>query len=383
MNINRHNYEEFFLLYTDNELSAEQQREVELFVQQHPDLAEEFEMLQQTKLLPDEHIVFSNKDALLNIARTNINLSNYEEYFLLKLDNELSKDELGKVDKFLAQHPLLQKQFQLLQQTKLPLELIEFPDKKSLYRTEEKERRVVAFRFTKFAVAAAMLGIAALVWWMVPQNKQIVEIANLKSVQKETIKPKDKITEPAEQPAEKTEIAVVPKSEPKTEDIVPASVIKQKHVPEKIKPNVVKQNAAQLAITQQKNKNNLPEVNSGVKELPSNETPVIAQNNSPIIDKPIRALKPLEEVNKDEIKSQTASYIADTKKALTQPAAYKEINTDNDNETVYIGSMQLNKNKVKGLLKKATRVFGNKVKDADNDGKLQVAAFELDTRKSK
>jgi hypothetical protein len=37
MNINRHNYEEFFILYMDNELGSEDRRLVEEFVQKHPE----------------------------------------------------------------------------------------------------------------------------------------------------------------------------------------------------------------------------------------------------------------------------------------------------------------------------------------------------------
>ena len=50
MSINRHNYEEFFILYLDNELSSEHRRQVELFVEQHPDLGEELQLLEQTRL---------------------------------------------------------------------------------------------------------------------------------------------------------------------------------------------------------------------------------------------------------------------------------------------------------------------------------------------
>ena len=40
--INRHNYEEFFLLYVDGELETAQRATVEKFIEQNPDLIESF-----------------------------------------------------------------------------------------------------------------------------------------------------------------------------------------------------------------------------------------------------------------------------------------------------------------------------------------------------
>ena len=60
MNINRDNYEEFFVLYIDKELNAAERAAVDAFLNQHPDLRTEFEMLQETVLPPDASDTFFN-----------------------------------------------------------------------------------------------------------------------------------------------------------------------------------------------------------------------------------------------------------------------------------------------------------------------------------
>lgn len=64
MQINRQTYEEFFLLYADNELSAGEKKEVENFIAQNPDLQGEFDLIRQTVMVPDNNIIFANKEML-------------------------------------------------------------------------------------------------------------------------------------------------------------------------------------------------------------------------------------------------------------------------------------------------------------------------------
>ena len=82
MNITRHNYEEFFLLYLDKELNEAERKEVEEFVQLNPDLREEFDMLQHTTFPPDEQEIFFDKESLLRFDVNGINDLNHEEYFV-------------------------------------------------------------------------------------------------------------------------------------------------------------------------------------------------------------------------------------------------------------------------------------------------------------
>ena len=72
MNINRHNYEEYFILYMDNELGSEDRRQVEAFVQQNPDLKEELDNLLQYKLAPDTDIVLQEEELLKQDGHSHI-----------------------------------------------------------------------------------------------------------------------------------------------------------------------------------------------------------------------------------------------------------------------------------------------------------------------
>ncbi|MGB5028290.1 MAG: hypothetical protein WBO38_07295, partial [Chitinophagaceae bacterium] len=119
MNINRHNYEECFILYMDNELSSDERRMVEEFIQHHPDLKEELEILQQFKLSPDTDIIFEGKEELLKGQENpSLNLSNYEESLLLYTDNELNAAQKTMVEQFVKENPSIKKEMELLQRTK-------------------------------------------------------------------------------------------------------------------------------------------------------------------------------------------------------------------------------------------------------------------------
>jgi len=165
MNINHHNYEEYFILYMDNELSSDERRQVETFVQQHPDLKEELDLLLQYKLIPDTDIVFKGKKELMVPVAvgidgsTTISISNYEEWLILYMDNELSSEQKLSVKQFIATHPSVKKEFTFLQLTKLQSEEIIFSDKASLYRREEKVSPVPVRWWRVAAAAVLLLGV--------------------------------------------------------------------------------------------------------------------------------------------------------------------------------------------------------------------------------
>ena len=167
MNINHHNYEEYFVLYMDNELSNDDRCMVETFVQQNPHLKEELDLLFQYKLTPDSSVTYNRKEDLMKInpafsgtsGDVLVTLTNCEEWLVLYMDNELTASQKTTVDKFLAANPSLKEEFALLQRTQLQPGAIIFADKASLYRTEEKTKPAPVRWWRLAAAAVLLLGI--------------------------------------------------------------------------------------------------------------------------------------------------------------------------------------------------------------------------------
>ena len=65
MKTNLENYEERFVDYMEGQLNAEEMREVEAFVAQHPELEEDFKLFCSSKLEPDTNVVFTKKEQLM------------------------------------------------------------------------------------------------------------------------------------------------------------------------------------------------------------------------------------------------------------------------------------------------------------------------------
>jgi hypothetical protein len=132
--INLLNYETFFLLYADGELSPSEQESVLEFVEQHPLLEEEFNLIGQ--------LIFSpGKD-------------------LVKMDKSMLKKEIAEeLDTLYAFEPDLG---------------IACPNKSGLYK---KERVATVYRFRMVAAAAAILFTTGIAWLVMGEKQQIPTIA--------------------------------------------------------------------------------------------------------------------------------------------------------------------------------------------------------------
>lgn len=165
--MNRDNYEMFFLLYTDNELDAAEQKVVEAFVALHADLKEELNAMLQTRLSANETVPFVHKESLYKTSGATffIDADNYEEYFVLYADGELNAEEQKAVESFIENHPQQQAELLHLQRAKIqPDHSIVFSGKASLYRKEKTAARVIAFQWRRMVAAASIIAIGSWLW---------------------------------------------------------------------------------------------------------------------------------------------------------------------------------------------------------------------------
>jgi anti-sigma factor RsiW len=365
--INIANYEEFFLLYVDGELSAADQQMVERFVQENPHLTEELDMLMQMKL-PVEEMKFADKEVLFRNGSAEISQENYETHFLLYVDNELDAARKTNVETFVLQHPSLQEEFMLLNKTKLEPETIVFPDKASLYRKEEKERRVIYMRWQRIAVAAALIGVIALVWTLVPSNNTTApEITS-------TASGTGGITTPSQAAGRESGTAVNPVSAP-TAGII--ETVREKN--NDIQPVAVQpvQKQAENLVAVNTPENNTANETTRKDEVTRFDPPQTIVTTNPVGNTGGMENRPVEinTVPGNGIiadKKHLVNTINDPSEnttAVAQPAVYKELDTDTEDnkKSLYVGSIEINKDKLRGLFRKASSLFRGKAKQQEEE----------------
>jgi hypothetical protein len=159
--ITRSNYEEYFLLYVDGELTEQECDAVEAFAAAHPDLQEELDILLTTRL-DAEPVVLGDKSALM---ADSMKTAAIDESLLLYIDNELTGEEKAGLEWELSKNKDLKLQHQLLQKAKLdPAETIVYPYKEELYRRTEKPVRPL-YWWRAAAAAVVLLGWGGFWYW--------------------------------------------------------------------------------------------------------------------------------------------------------------------------------------------------------------------------
>jgi hypothetical protein len=367
MSINHHNYEEYFILYMDDELGSDDRCMVEAFVLQHPDLKEELDILLQYKLEPDTSVVFNGKEELLKVnGNTPITLTNYEEWLVLYIDNELTADQKNNLEQFIEANPSVKEELALLMKAKLQPEQIIFTNKESLYRRKEKVRAIPVLWWR---MAAAVLILALGLTTFIVLNKKPSAGGN--GVTKGTVTEKKTNTESP---------VIIPK-----ESITPVNTPVVADNVKQVFTSVSKQPDKSIAV-----KNNKAVVNDIIPvNIPvpakKEEQAVVAKNDTklsndlpqplynPSINKADATNTTIAKVNTPDV--QESKTIVPVTTNTTQPsdivnASYKE-DADLDQSAG-------KKGKFRGFFRKVTRTFEKRTNmNATDDDRFLVAGLAI------
>lgn len=353
--ISRDNYEEYFLLYIDNELNEEERKAVEAFVLLHPDLQAELEILMTTKL-PADDISLAGKESLF---ADSMKLNAIDESLLLYIDDELKGEDKKIVEQKIEKDKNYGLQHQLLLKTKLDkTEKFVYPHKEELYRREEKRRPIYWMRAA--AAVIVVLGIGAAIWTTNSGSGDQIEVAQGPKTVKPKVNSIEPQTTPLEQPANGENLA---STEVKNDKI--KSEQHNTHRDEFI--------AVSKGIEATKKSNN--DVEGNRNEI--TETPQVANNNIAIKD-PVQKeedvvakIDPSETGRKQSFNDQpvtTSSNGSYNNQTAPTAAVLKDVAVDNEK-----------KSSLKGLLRKATRFIERRtnIKATNEDDELLIGAVAI------
>ena len=157
--IDLHNYEAWFLDYSEKSLSESQVLELNAFLEKHPELKQELEEFESVLLHDgDEGLIDEGFKANL-LREESTGLTRVEYLMIAEVEGNISKDEKAELAGFVANQPNLVNELAIYHKTKLSNEeAFVFTGKSDLI---QKERKVIAW-WIYVSTAAAV--IAFMVW---------------------------------------------------------------------------------------------------------------------------------------------------------------------------------------------------------------------------
>jgi len=175
--INIHNYEAYLLDYLENNLSDNQQIELFVFLEEHPELNIELNDLSNNPLVCDDSIVFENKNKLKQIA--------IESLMIAEMEGVSSENDSKELKELLALQPILQKDFDLYKKTVLIPSKIVFLDKESL-RKEKPARLIYWWMSSAAALILALFILKIFSTSEINDTEQLVEVVVEDSILNQT-----------------------------------------------------------------------------------------------------------------------------------------------------------------------------------------------------
>lgn len=153
MKLDRSNYEIWLVDWLDGNLSELRKEELLLFLEENPDLKDEFNDLSAINLLPDDSS-FSGKT---NLKKTASEINDIQFGFLSAghLENDLNEIQKAELYEIIENDPGRKTEFELIQKTKLTSPSISYKNKNHLYRRTAFQK-TISYSLIGLSSAAAI-----------------------------------------------------------------------------------------------------------------------------------------------------------------------------------------------------------------------------------
>ncbi len=206
LNINKLNYEIYFIDYIDGTLDSEQEKELFLFLEKHPELQSEFDSLKNIPL-ETKKIIFCDKENLLknNLANNNSE-SNFSDLCIARIEGDMPEKEIEEFDKLVNESGKNKNEYQLFLKTINKANTnISFPDKNKLLKSGKVEHSKIRYLYRYSSIAASIILLVSF-WFLLPentdnnfaetkmQNTGSIQVKENKTIQKDTKNKKKSIT---------------------------------------------------------------------------------------------------------------------------------------------------------------------------------------------
>jgi hypothetical protein len=177
MNINRNNYETFFIDYLDGVLSADQVSELLQFLDENPDLKEELSDIESIPVVTEEIFEYPDKQILKKrpvLSVGPINELNYQEYLIGSVEGDLSVAESRLLERFVLRNPEIARDWEQYKLTRL------VPDPKVVYPGKSHLKKYpfsASYKKPLYYVSGAAACLLALLLVIKPFQKKVPEVA--------------------------------------------------------------------------------------------------------------------------------------------------------------------------------------------------------------
>lgn len=214
MEININNYESFIIDYFDNRLGPLETAQLLIFLENHPNLKNEFDGLSSMIIKASPESIYEFKESLKQPAdkdAVNLSVNNYSFYFIAAIEKDLSAKGYKTLNKFLKDNPLLQKDYDLFTACKITSDKsITFPGVSQL----KKQTKPFYFRYyIGIGIAASILILISIFFNITPETKDSIDNTVMNSMEQQISNEKAPITEKENKIKNETSVSKVNKAE--------------------------------------------------------------------------------------------------------------------------------------------------------------------------